>query len=238
MTGMESNDWVDVFTKQMGRAIDDARGKRSDQWISDRTKLIGHPISRTAVSEYRRGIRKTVPVTDWLVLAAALEVPPVSLLFPGIPNGLVTLLPWHAEVVGFDAVEWVSGERQTLPEGLDALFDLSSGELVAAHTKVEYLQGRVEYPDPDFERSESEPSTQVKILQLAREASRLSRSLSGQLSALWESITQGENRIDDLTPLIETLQRQIDNCLNQIADLGGNVENPEPVKLGDNDGEG
>ncbi|MDK8800420.1 hypothetical protein [Corynebacterium coyleae] len=235
---MESNEWVEHFTRQMGRAIDSARGKRSDQWIADRTQLHGHPISRTAISEYRRGIRKTMPVTDWLVIAAALEVPPVSLLFPEVPNGLVTLLPNHLEVAAFDAVEWVSGERQTVPVGADVLIGMEDGDLLAMHTKIEYLQGRVEYPDPQFDLSENDPSKQVKILKLAREAAALSDRLSGQLSELWTALTQGQNRIDDLTLLIETLQRQIDNCMSQIAELGGNVEKPDPVELSDGDGEG
>ena len=78
----------------------------------------------------------------------------------------------------------------------------------------------------------------AEVERLAREAAALSDRLSGQLSELWAALTQGQNRIDDLTPLIETLQRQIDNCMSQIAELGGNVEKPDPVELSDGDGEG
>lgn len=234
---MESNEWVEHFTRQMGRAIDSARGKRSDQWIADRTKAIGHPISRTAISEYRRGIRKTMPVTDWLAIAAALEVPPVSLLFPNLPNGLVSLLPNHLDVVGFDAVEWISGERQTVPRGLYLVAD-SNGEPLATHSRAEYYEGRVESDEPQFARSEEDPSVQVKILRLARDAGRLSENLHGQLNEFWKQLMRGAVDGGELAPMVETLQRQLERIFEQIAELGGTVETPAAVEVGEIDGEG
>lgn len=234
---MKSNEWVEHFTRQMGRAIDSARGKRSDQWIADRTKAIGHPISRTAISEYRRGIRKTMPVTDWLAIAAALEVPPVSLLFPDLPNGLVSLLPHHFEVVGFDAVEWISGERQTVPGGLYLVAD-SNGEPLATHSRAEYLEGRIESDEPQYDRNETDPSDQVKILRLARDAGRLSQNLHGQLTEFWKQLMSGDERNSDLTPVIETIQRQLDSIFSQIEELGGNATTHDAVEVGELDGEG
>lgn len=168
MTEMQST-FNDLIAKQVGTGIELARGKNSDQWIADRTKQLGNPLSRTAISEYRRGIRKTMPISDWLTIAAALGVPPVTLLFPGLPDTPSTLLNDRSPVNAFDAVMWVCGERQTLPDGLDVAFDIETGEEVAIITHLrEYttdLTFRIGQKDI---YSEKEPSELFRLLQLCR----------------------------------------------------------------------
>lgn len=103
--------WTDETAKRIGKAIQEARGKtRTAQWLADRTRDLGHPISRTAISEYENGKRKTMPVTDLVVIAAALNVPPVLLLYPGQPDGVVEYLPAQ-ELSSIDAVQAFAGER-------------------------------------------------------------------------------------------------------------------------------
>lgn len=101
--------WAEETTLRIGRAIRAARGDKSAQAISERTKELGHHISRTAISEYENGKRKTVPVTDLLVLSIALKKPFVLLLFPGYPDGDVELLP-GVDTSSLAAVESLSGQ--------------------------------------------------------------------------------------------------------------------------------
>lgn len=142
MTGIETS-WEQRLLSQVGEAIDNARHGKSDQWIADRTAVLGHPLTRTAISEYRRGVRKTMPISDWLILSAALGVPPVTLLFPGLPDRQVELLPISAGPVALDALQWVTGERATIPEGADILFNVESGDPAGA------VQGKRDYLDGD-----------------------------------------------------------------------------------------
>lgn len=164
---MQSNQqWIEKMASQIGRGIDAAREKRSDQWIADRTAHLGHPISRTAISEYRRGKRKSMPVTDLMVISAALGVPPVTILFPGLPDTPVAFLPVVGEPVALDALLWFTGERQTLPDGVDVMISLEDGE-IAGHvegkreyrTNIEYTGGGPY--DLRFPESEAGPAKQL-----------------------------------------------------------------------------
>lgn len=158
-----SSPWTDRLASTIGRAIDAARRGRSDQWIADQSANLGHPLSRTAVSEYRRGKRKTVPVSDLIVIARILGVPPIALLFPGLPAGPVTLFPpgmiegEHGagtdEVAALDGLRWFSGEAHKLPTGWDLGIDPHTGQpgAVVMHLAYEHPEdrdsGTVETPE-------------------------------------------------------------------------------------------
>lgn len=81
------------------RAATEIRRRRtqlglSAQTLSDRTAELGHPVSRTTISDLelgRRGERLLVP--DLIVLAAALGTSPGALLYPDVPHGPVEVLP-------------------------------------------------------------------------------------------------------------------------------------------------
>lgn len=143
--------WQERFSETVGRAINNARGAKSDQWIADETAKLEHPISRTAVSEYRRGKRKTIPVTDLIVLARVLEVPPVTLLFPDLPNGMIPAMPpgqsevddlrTDSDVPAFDALRWFTGESRVVPHGVVYGEDPETGELRSARVSFDYQFG-------------------------------------------------------------------------------------------------
>lgn len=223
---MQSNEWIDQMMRQIGEGIDRARSGRSDQWISDRTQRIGSKLSRTAISEYRRGVRKSMPVTDLLVLAAALEVPPVALLFPDLPNGLVELLPDHTNVTAFDAAQWVSGERQTVPEGGSIFFD-EENQRWWTTTNSEYKTG-YRQPDPTiFDRTEDNPANATKILELSRNLASVVTALRNRLDLIWEEAISGSpSQIEDAERLIDSTNERIERIEEFIYELGGNVENP------------
>lgn len=53
----------------------------SAQGLADRCAELGHPIQRDVISNLENGRRATVPVTDLIVIAEALGVPALSLVF-------------------------------------------------------------------------------------------------------------------------------------------------------------
>ena len=72
-------------------------------------------MSRTVIAKLDSGHRgDSLSVPELLVLAAALEIPPVLLLFPEFPTGTVELLPDDRQATSFEAAAWFSGEW-TLP---------------------------------------------------------------------------------------------------------------------------
>lgn len=102
-------DWVEGVHRRIAVAIKNARGNRSAQWLADQTERLGYPISRAAIANYESGRKKTLDIAELIVLAAALRVPPVTLLFQQLPDGRIELLP-DVETTSWDAAAWFSGE--------------------------------------------------------------------------------------------------------------------------------
>lgn len=77
--------------------------------LSERTRNLGYPISPAVISKIENNERAgRIEVAELLVLAAALELPPMLLLFPGFPEGDEQILPG---LTGSSeaGVRWVSG---------------------------------------------------------------------------------------------------------------------------------
>ena len=102
-------DWVEGLNRRMAAAIKTARASRSAQWLADETERLGYPISRAAIANYESGRKKGLDVAELLVLAAALRIPPLTILFPELPDGPVELLP-GVQTTSWDAAAWFSGE--------------------------------------------------------------------------------------------------------------------------------
>jgi len=111
--------WPTDFTRRIAQEIKLRRGKRSAQWLSDRTAHFGHRVGRARISDLETGRRTRIDVSELFILARALDTVPLLLLFPGIPNAPVEVLP-GVEAKSWDAAQWVSGEqglRTDAPEG-------------------------------------------------------------------------------------------------------------------------
>ncbi|BBY19016.1 hypothetical protein MLIT_46080 [Mycolicibacterium litorale] len=68
---------------------------------------------------------EVLSVAELLIIAAALEVPPVTLLYPNLPDGEVERTPGKVETA-LSAVRWFAGEDDTgSPEYLPRLLHLS-----------------------------------------------------------------------------------------------------------------
>lgn len=86
--------WAEELVARVGRAVKAARQGKSAAWLSDRTAQLGYRVSPTVIAKLDSGHRGSVlSVPELLILAAALEVPPAALLYPGMPDELVWMLP-------------------------------------------------------------------------------------------------------------------------------------------------
>ena len=48
--------------------------------LSERTAALGHPISRAVISDFETGRKRGLEVAELVVIARALDVPPIQLL--------------------------------------------------------------------------------------------------------------------------------------------------------------
>lgn len=106
--------WDQQLVRRVGAAMKRARGAKSARWLSEETAALGHEISPTILAKLDSGHRGSVlNVIELLVLAAALNMPPVLLLFPGYAEGDIEFLPGHTAPCR-QVVDWFSG-RGRLP---------------------------------------------------------------------------------------------------------------------------
>ena len=105
-------DWAEGLHARIASAIKDARANRPAQWLADETERLGYPISRAAIANYESGRKKGLDVAELLILAAALRIPPLAILFPQLPNGPVEVLP-GMETSSWNAAAWFSGEANS-----------------------------------------------------------------------------------------------------------------------------
>ncbi|OHU60533.1 hypothetical protein BKG82_07815 [Mycobacteroides chelonae] len=108
----DAKTWQLAVAERVGRAISDYRRRYNltAQAISERTAALGYPISRIAVSKIENNNRAgKLDVAELIVLAAAMNTPPLALLYPELPDGEVDMLPGQA-VSSIVAARWFSGE--------------------------------------------------------------------------------------------------------------------------------
>jgi transcriptional regulator with XRE-family HTH domain len=131
--------WPAAFTSRVAAAMRDARraaGLTMAEVAHGCTER-GLESSEQTIKNLESGRKTTLAVTDFVVLADVLGVPPVSLLFPLGTAATMEILPGR-EVSTWDALAWFTGEtpqEQPAPEGTARdVLDLfrSHGDLVAA----------------------------------------------------------------------------------------------------------
>ena len=88
----------------------DVNGKQMTvQALADRCAELGLPLGRLTITKLERGNRQAVTPAEVMVLAVALEVPPVELIFPVGQSEYVEILPGR-KVPALDGLRWFSGE--------------------------------------------------------------------------------------------------------------------------------
>lgn len=87
--------WAKDLHNRVGASIRQARAGRgmSAQQVADKTASLGYPVSRSQIANYESGRKQSLDIAELLVIAATLEVPPISLLFGGHPDRDVEVLP-------------------------------------------------------------------------------------------------------------------------------------------------
>lgn len=105
---------------RIARAIKAARGDRSAQVIADETARLGFPLTRDTLANIENGRKKSVDVPELIVLAKALGVPPLSLIYPDLVDTPVQALPGVDMTAGDAALSFCGYDD----EDMKMLFDL------------------------------------------------------------------------------------------------------------------
>ena len=153
--------WDAGVHSRIAGAIKKHRSGRSAQELADRTAELGYPISRAQIANYESGRKKNLDIAELLILAAALGVPPLVLLYPDLPDGIVEIIPGQP-VSSMTAYMWATGMGRsfTRPDSTP-----TDGErlISAVRERFELVRelGRLLVAAAD-------PSTDAKILEARR----------------------------------------------------------------------
>lgn len=102
--------WDEQQAYRVAQEVRRLRGKRTAQWLADRTKELGHPLTRAVVSDLEVGRRRYVTVSELIVLALALNTFPIALLYPEPYLEEIQALPsTETKFTKIWAAQWFSG---------------------------------------------------------------------------------------------------------------------------------
>lgn len=127
--------WASDMHARIAAAIKRARGKRSAQWLADRTVELGYPITRAQIANYESGRKKNLDLAELMVLAEALNTAPVALVYPSPLVDEVEVLP-DVECSRYEAAQWFSGLEYRLIEQADTGADKVRASAKAFHENV------------------------------------------------------------------------------------------------------
>lgn len=123
--------WELDLSERVGRAVSIRRKAlgMTAMEVADKTAGLGYPITRQAVAKIENNNRAgKVDVAELIVLAAALDVSPLQLLYPDLVDGPVEVLPGY-EVTSLRAADWFAGNA-FLQEPNHSEYALKVGYLV------------------------------------------------------------------------------------------------------------
>jgi transcriptional regulator with XRE-family HTH domain len=109
----KADGWAGELHKRVALAVKHARERQgvSAQQLADTTANLGFPITRNTLTNYENGRKQSLDVAELVVLAMALDVPPIMLLFGGHPDDPIEVTPGHA-IPTVGALAWFSGDER------------------------------------------------------------------------------------------------------------------------------
>jgi transcriptional regulator with XRE-family HTH domain len=140
-------EWPARIAAQVGRQVARVRADKelTAQAVADRCTELGVPLDRATVSKLERGLRQTLTLGELIVLAEALEVPAIELIFPLDHETFEWLPGKHANT--WHALKRFTGEGRALPvpvldeslrdTDLFRMYDHYEREILAAQLTVD-----------------------------------------------------------------------------------------------------
>ncbi|UGQ10902.1 helix-turn-helix domain-containing protein [Yinghuangia sp. ASG 101] len=146
---MSNSDWPAEFTAAVGQRVRRERRARgmTAADLAGACARLGVEVPSRTITNWETGKRATVGFTDLLVIAKALGVSPISLLFPLGHDDGVEVLPGRT-VPTWDAVAWFTDEEiaeHTPPPGsARTVLNAYRNHAAAVHTALTSLRVREE----------------------------------------------------------------------------------------------
>ncbi|MGA4881050.1 helix-turn-helix domain-containing protein [Streptomyces lydicamycinicus] len=175
-------EWVDQV---MATVAGEVRRRRKElgwsaQDLADKCEEVGHPIPRNVIANMESGRRSNLPLVDVMVLAKALNTPPICLIYPVGYVDDVQRLPLQHPTSPLNALHWFTGEDTELGADDDMLryfraHHAAEEQLQSARRDEEYARYHAETA-PNADRKAEALRAQARAAEAADDAeSRLRR---------------------------------------------------------------
>lgn len=170
--------------------------KLSAAKLSDRTAAVGMKITRAVIADLENGRKKTLDISELIVLARALEVPPLQLIYPDLPDGEVEMWP-GVENRSIVAAQWFSGEIRLMEDDEGHFFYIPKSHQDVPDNRISRAR----------EIADSEDHLRVN---LARQELTSRRSTEFEREQYERDLRQEDYLVDDLATEIERATRMGD----------------------------
>ncbi|MEV0446152.1 helix-turn-helix transcriptional regulator [Streptomyces spectabilis] len=191
---MEQRDWPTRLAHRIAGEVRRYRAMRgiSAQQLSDLCSDVGMDIPRAVISNLENGRRTSVTVAEVLVLAAALDVPPLLLVFPVGYQELCEVLP-NRQRDTWGGLLWAAGDRDTPGGSLPIRGDLENFENASSSLYRDFYETVEQvssYMSRAFEdEARARKSQNEKVRKSLMDSSRLHRMMARDVhSELWETV--------------------------------------------------
>ncbi|WBP92790.1 helix-turn-helix transcriptional regulator [Mycolicibacterium neoaurum] len=117
--------WQEATAARVGKAVQSRRAQlgMSVTQLAEATAKLGFPIHRVAIGKIESGNRLgKLDTSELVILAKALGVEPLSLLYPDMIDGVVDVTPNDA-VPTVQAVRWFCGRDEDVHTSLRTYWD-------------------------------------------------------------------------------------------------------------------
>ncbi|MGD6753401.1 helix-turn-helix domain-containing protein [Streptomyces sp. BH105] len=106
-------EWEDHVMATVADAV--RRRRKELRWsaqdLADKCEEVGYPIPRNVIANMESGRRANLPLVEIMVLARALRVTPISLIYPVGYVPQVRALPYEDPRPTWDVLQWFTGQN-------------------------------------------------------------------------------------------------------------------------------
>lgn len=200
----EAKTWLSDVAGRIGAAVAAERKSQglTAMQLATKTSELGFPITRGTIARIEGNLRAgKFDVAELMILAEALRVPPVLLLFPKLPDGEVTLNPKSEQVSSHHALRWFTGESNI--HGFSSEDSLRLLILIRRYVELRrefapaLIRARNRPQDNDFEEALRDVETRLAVNAEQLYARGATVNSAPELSALGGSVEADRPLIDE-----------------------------------------
>lgn len=217
------DDWSAGLARSIAQEVRRHRLARgwSAQQLSSRCEALGVPIQRSVLANLESGRRTTVTVAEVTVLARALDVPPVALIYPVGYVADVEVSPgaWTSPLV---AAKWFTGQTFLGPEAAAYAADSPLRLLESHENRAEALCGLLDDRAEAREEMAAIAAQHPDLMKRYREADSGLRLAEKHLKAAQDALTSGRGanadralELQDLVHELQTLKAGLSGPMNE-----------------------